>query len=308
VTALARAAEEYLTLRASLGHDLADAHRLLPRFIAYLDAVGASTVTVADALAWVQQVDADPHSTVWPRRMSVVRGFARYMGGVDPATEIPPRDLFAARGRWRPPFIYHPGHVDALMAQARGIRTRLAGAAHETIIGLLACTGMRVGEALRLDHQDIDWAEGILLIRDSKWGKSRQIPVHYSTLTALGHYAEVRDRLCARPATSRFFLSVRGAPMSYGSVKATFRHLCDTTGVGAEAPRRPRLHDLRHTFVVNTLAEWYRAGENVDARIAGLCAYLGHRDPRSTYWYISAAPELLALAAARLEHSAGGIT
>lgn len=308
MSALARAADEYLTLRGSLGHDLADAHRLLPRFVAYLDAVGAATVTVADAVAWVQQINADPNSTIWPLRMTVVRGFARYMAGIDPDTEIPPPDLFAARGRWRPPFIYRPGDIDALMAQARLIRAQLAAATHETIIGLLASTGMRVGEALRLDRREIDWAEGVLLIRESKWGKSRHVPLHHSALDALRHYAEVRDRRCARPTTTRFFVSLRGNAVSYGTVRFTFRRLCDTTGVGAGAPRQPRLHDLRHTFVVNTLAEWYRAGENVDARIAGLSTYLGHRDPRSTYWYISAAPELLALAAGRLEQPAGVIT
>jgi integrase len=308
VSALSEAAEEYLQLRRGLGHDLAEAQRLLPRFVAYLDAIGAPTVTNEAALAWAQQPESDPQSSVWPRRMTVARGFARHMAGIDARTEIPPLGLIPSRQRWRPPFIYSPADVAALTTAARSIRWRLPAATHGTLIGLLAATGMRVGEALRLDRVDIDWTAGVLLIRESKFGKSRHVPVLGCTLAALERYAQVRDQLCTTPVTPSFFVSMRGTRLIYPVVQQVFRRLCDTAGVGAGSATRPRVHDFRHTFAVRTLLEWYRAGEDVEARLPTLSTYLGHRDPRSTYWYLSAAPELLALAADRLEQSPAVVT
>lgn len=308
MSALAGAAEDYLRLRRSLGHDLAEAHWLLPRFVSYLDDIGAPTVTIAAALAWAQQPDDDSNSSMPPRRMTIARGFARHMAGIDGRTEIPPLGLIPSRQRWRPPFIYSPADIDALMAQAGAMRWRLPAATHQTVIGLLAATGMRVGEALKLDRADIDWADGVLSIRQSKFGKSRQVPVLPCTLAALDRYTHVRDQLCLRPTTPAFFVSVRGTRIIYAVVQQIFRRLCDDTGVGAGSATRPRVHDLRHSFAVRTLLEWYRAGEDVEARLPTLSTYLGHRDPRSTYWYLSAAPELLALAAGRLELSRGVIS
>jgi len=308
MSALAQSADDYLRLRRALGHDLADAHRLLPRFVAYLDAIGTPTVTVDAALAWAQEPAVSPASNVWPARMTVARGFARYMTGIDSRTEVPPPGLIPSRQRWRPPFIYRPADLVALMAEARSIRWRLPAATHETLIGLLAATGLRVGEALKLDRSDIDWTEGVLLIRESKFGKTRNVPVLSSTLAGLERYAKVRDQLCERATTRSFFVSVRGTRLIYPVVQEVFRRLCDETGVGAEAANRPRIHDFRHSFAVTTLLEWYRTGENVEVRLPWLSTYLGHRDPRSTYWYLSAAPELLALAAGRLELSRGVIT
>lgn len=308
MSTFSEAAEEYLRLRRSLGHDLAEAHRLLPRFVAHLDDSGAEAITVGAALAWAQQPDADPSSSVWPRRMTVARGFARHMAGIDARTEVPPPGLVPSRQRWRPPFIYSPADVAALMAAARSMRWRLPAASHATLIGLLAATGMRVGEALRLDRADVDWAQGVLLVRESKFGKSRQVPLLGCTLDALGRYAQVRDRLCTQPASASFFVSARSTRLIYPVVQQVFRRLCDAAGVGVGSAVRPRIHGLRHTFAVRTLLGWYRAGEDVEARLPTLSTYLGHRDPRSTYWYLSAAPELLALAAGRLDLSAGVIS
>ncbi len=304
MSALAQAAQDYLQLRRSLGHDLSDAHRLLPRFVAYLDGVGAQTVTISATLAWVYEEGVDPASSNPTRRMTIARGFARHMVGRDSRTEVPPLGLVPNRKRWRPPFIYSEADVSVLMAQALRMRSRLRAATHSTLIGLLAATGMRVGEALRLDRPDVDWNEGVLVIRRSKFGKSRQVPVLTCTLNALGAYAELRDELCPRPETPSFFVSMRGTRLIYHVVQQVFRSLCEQTGVRRCSPTRPRVHDLRHTFAVRTLLAWYRAGEDVEARSQALSTYLGHRDPRSTYWYLSAAPELLSLAAGRLELSA----
>jgi integrase/recombinase XerD len=307
MSALADAAREYLRLRNSLGHDLAEYHRLLPRFVAFLDAEGLSTVTVAAALAWAHGPDVDPATSIAPRRMTIARSFARYLAGIDEGTEVPPPGLIAGRRRWRPPFIYSPDDITALLAQARCL-TPMPAATHETLIGLLAVTGMRVGEAIRLDRGDVDWADGVLTIRESKFGKTRMVPVLDSTLTALERYARTRHQLCPRTASASFFVSMTGTRLIYQIVQQNFRRLCDRAGLGAGAEHPPRIHDLRHTFVVRTLLGWYQNGEDVEARLPTLSTYLGHRDPRSTYWYLSAAPELLALAAGRLERSRQVIT
>lgn len=301
MTALTEAAADYLALRRRLGHDLADAHRLLPRFVDYLDSIGQPTVTIEAAIAWSMAPDVDPASSVWPRRMLVVRGFARHMAGIDPATEVPPVGLIPSRQRWRPPFLFTGDQIDQLIAAASTvIRWQLPAATNSTLLGLLAVTGMRVGEVLKVDDDDIDWAEGIVRVRESKFGKSRLVPLDPTTVEALGSYAATRDELVQRQVPA-LFVSIRGTRVIYRSVQETFRRLCDTTGIGAGAPNPPRIHDLRHSFAVNTLIGWHRKGDNVDARLPALSTYLGHRDPRSTYWYLSAAPELLALAAQRLE-------
>lgn len=299
---LQSALDDYLALRRSLGHDLADAARLLPGFVAYLDGIGSSTVTVEAALAWCTQPEAPAGSTVWPRRMTAVRGFARYLSGLDPATQVPPVGLLPHRKRWKPPFLFSPGDIDAVLAQAAAMHPPLRAATYATLIGLLAVTGMRIGEALRLDLPDVDLADGVIRIRESKFMKSRLVPLHPTTTTALAGCLDLRATMRPRPDTAAVFVSRTRQRVIYAVVQSTFRDLCDRAGVGTGADPRPRLHGLRHSFAVATLLDWYAAGDDVDARIAELSTYLGHRDPRHTYWYLSAAPALLAAAADRLDH------
>jgi integrase len=167
---------------------------------------------------------------------------------------------------------------------------------------------MRVGEAIRLDRDDLSEADARLLIRESKFGKSRMVPLQPSVLAALQRYTQLRDNVHRQPTTVGFFVSTRGNRMVYPTIHTVFRNLCDSAGIGADALSPPRIHDLRHTFAIRTLIGWYRAGEDVEARLPVLSTYLGHRDPRWTYWYLSAAPELLALAASRLEAATSGST
>lgn len=302
MSALAGRAQEYLRIRRMLGHELAEAARLLPRFVAYLDGTGAEVITVEAALAWAQQPQARPGSKVAARRMTVARAFARHMAGIDPRTQIPPLGLLPYHQRWRPPFIYSDADIQALMTEVPRItRSPLRAATYQTLIGLLAATGMRVGEALRLERSQIDWAEGVLTVHATKFGKSREVPLTPSTVRALAAYARARDQFLPLPATPAFFVSTAGTPVAYPHFGAAFRRIIAASGVGAASPVRPRIHDMRHSFAVHTLAGWYRAGEDVSALLPRLSTYLGHRDPVSTYWYLSAAPELLALAAARLQ-------
>jgi integrase len=238
-------AGDYLRLRRALGHKLDDVHRLLPRFVAYLDTIGAETVTVEAALAWARRPDADPASSVWMRRMNVARGFARHMAGIDPRTEVPPPGLVTFRQRRRQPFIYSDADIAALMAHARrSIPAPLRAATVETLIGLLAATGMRVGEAIRLQRPGLLWAEAVIVVRDSKFGKSRLVPLHASAVAALAAYAGQRDRLQPWPESPAFFISTVGTALLYSDVCHTFRKIVDATGVGS--PRRPRIHDIRH--------------------------------------------------------------
>jgi integrase len=306
MSVFARHLDDYLRLRRVLGHQLADAGRLLPGFVTHLDATGASTITIKAALAWVQRPDADPSSSVWMRRMTAVRGIARHVTGFDQATEIPPLGLVTYRQRWRPPFIYSEADVVDLMAAVpQLIPTPLRAATFQTMIGLLAATGMRVGEAIALVRSDIDWVEGVAIVRASKFNKSRELPLAPTTVDALAAYAALPDRLVPEPLATSFFVSRKGTAVIYADFSVKFRELVRSSGVGASSALRPRIHDLRHSFAVNTLVRWHRAGADVGALLPRLSTYLGDLTPGYTYWYLSAAPELLALAAARLEKKSG---
>jgi integrase len=247
MSALEQALADYLRLRRSLGHELAEASWLLPGFVAYLDARGARTVTIDAALEWVTQAQTGSGTSVGPRRMTAVRGFARYLAGIDADTEVPQVGLMPHRQRWRLPFIYSPTDIDTVIEQARSsIISPLRAATYATLIGLLAASGMRIGEAIKLDRGDVDWGQGVLLIRESKFGKSRLVPLHASSMAALHNYAGLRDHLQPQPTDSSFFVSLTGKRLLYAVVSQTFRQLVDDAGVGADAPRPPRLHDLRH--------------------------------------------------------------
>lgn len=302
MSALARQLDDYLRLRRMLGHKLDDAARQLPWFVEHLNATNNEYVTTTAALAWSLDRDWPAGSTVPGHRMSAVRGFARYLAGIDPRTEVPPPGLVRIPRSWRAPFIYTDDDVLALIDQARrSIREPLRAATYETLFGLLAASGLRIGEALRLDRDDIDVADGVLLIRRSKFGKSRQVPLHPSALEALERYQHRRRQLYPHPTTNSVFVSLRGTRVIYECVWPTFRRLCDQAGIGAGAAVTPRIHDFRHSFAVRTLLDWYRAGVDVQSRLAWLSTYLGHGEPRYTYSYLSAAPELLAHAARLLD-------
>jgi integrase/recombinase XerD len=305
VSGLRHAAEAYLALRRALGFKLESQGRLLLDFVAYLERAGASTVTTELALDWAALPSAgDP---VWcGLRLGVVRGFAKYLQLLDPRTEVPPADLLPRRRRRATPYLYAPDDIVKLLAAARGLRSPLRAATYETLIGLLAVTGMRVGEAIRLDRTDLHWEHGRLTVVASKFGKSREVALHPRTLEALAAYARRRDELCPAPAAPSFFVSTAGTRLLHANIRCVFGRLVRAAGLERRAARcRPRLHDLRHSFALSTLLAWYRAGVDVQARLPWLSTYLGHVDPASTYWYLEAAPELLALAAERLGHALG---
>lgn len=230
----------------------------------------------------------------------MVGGFARHLKTLDPATEIPPRGLLPYRMQRVHPYLYSDDDIAALMAAARALRSRLRAATYETLIGLLAVTGMRSGEVVRLDRDHIDWDQGVVVVWNSKFNESRALPVHPSTLDALQRYGRIRDEHIARPKDSSFFVSTAGTRLNNDDDK-TFRRLVRDVGLVSASGRRPRLHDLRHTFACRVLVGWYRAGVDVEAQMPLLSTYLGHNRPEHSFWYLSAVPELLLLASERLE-------
>jgi integrase/recombinase XerD len=301
---LRAAAHDYLTVRRRLGFELKQPGRTLEDFVEFMDRAGAERVTTELALMWATSVQAHPHR--WRRRLGVVRGFARYLSTIDPATEIPPEDLLPAALPRVAPYLYSPAEIEALMAAGRALSPRLRAASFDTVIGLLAVSGLRPGEALGLDRADVDLTNGALHVRAAKQNKHREVPLHDSTTVALRKYSRLRDRYLPASSSPAFFVSPQGSRLTAGAFNATFAKLIRQIGLEGKGERiRPRAHDLRHSFAVRTLIGWYQAGENVAAKLALLSTYLGHVDPASSYWYLQASPDLLALARDRLEQAAG---
>lgn len=290
---------DYLRLRRALGFKLERAGQILPQLVAYLEAAGASTVTRELAIAWAR-LPASAQPRHWAARLSIARGFAAYLQTIDPATEVPPADVFAVRYRRPTPYLWSSTDIARLLATARTLHPPLRAATFETLFGLLSVTGMRIGEALALERDDVDLTAGVITIHAqiAKLERARLIPLHPTTTDALSRYAADRERLCTRPRSTTFFLSGAGTAVDRSSVSKTLRQITTALGLCSETVR-PRAQDLRHTYAVRTLIDWQRSGE-VAPRIATLSTYLGHVSPAETYWYLSATPELMGPAAERL--------
>lgn len=302
MSAIFEALAQYLAVRRALGAKLSEPAVRLSEFADFLKSQGAEFITTELALRWAMQPTNAQHAT-WARRLSMVRRFAMWLNAADPRTQVPPHRLIGGRQRRNPPHIYTDDEVDRLMAEACRLRSRRRLRAHTytTIIGLLAATGLRPGEALALTRSDVDLQSGILLIRESKFGKSRFVPIHASTTTALASYAERRDELGLPFQPDVFFVAENGLPLLASAVRRTFAKMSLATGLrapgtGRRVGRGPRLQDFRHTFATRKLIDWYRAGLDVERELPKLSTYLGHSDVAHTYWYISADPELLQLA------------
>jgi integrase/recombinase XerD len=306
VSDLHQAVEDYIAVRRALGSKLERRPQLLEDFVAFVEAAGATTVTTELAVAWATLPGSDAHPTYLSNRLCAVRGFARHLQAFDPATEVPPVQLLPRPKCRAIPYLYSDADIAALMRAARSLTPALRAATYETLIGLLSVTGMRVGEGLRLARDDVDWDEGVLTIWDSKFGKSREVPLHRSALDALKVYEQRRDELCPDPKTASFFVSPAGTRLVYVTVQKAFSRLVEDAGLGPRSPgRRPRMHDMRHSLACTVLLGWYRDGVDVEAHLPVLSTFLGHGTPSSTYWYLSAVPELLALAAERRDHMRG---
>jgi integrase/recombinase XerD len=299
MSALADHVEDYLRLRRALGYKLERAGHLLPKLVAYMEQSGSQTLTTELAIGWAR-LPARARPNHWAARLTIVRGFARYLQTIEPATEVPPAAVFPAR-RHRPvPYLWSEQDISRLLDGARALRPALRAATCESLFGLLAVSGMRVGEAVGLDRGDVDLDTGVITIRHAKFDRPRLVPLHATTTAALRVYAAERDRFCQAPRSMAFFVSVSGARLDRGAVAKVLRQITTAMGLRSETVR-PTPHQLRHSFAVRTLVEWHRCGLRVEEHMAVLSTYLGHVSPADTYWYLSASPELMALAAERLD-------
>lgn len=300
---LREAVRDYLALRRTLGFKLRDAESSLFKFAAFLEERGVARITTAMALEWALSEPATCTGSI-ANRLRHLRGFARHHLASDPRTEIPPVDVVPSHLRRRQPYLYSDEQLRRLMgcaltlAPADGLRPWT----YYCFLGLLGATGLRLSEAIRLEIGDVDLGQSVLTIRQTKFGKSRLVPVDDTTTSELARYRARRDRFLRGSPQWRFFVSGRGTPLQPSSIHRTFYQLLDQAEVHVPvgAPR-PRLHDLRHRFALETLLRWYRAGEDVERRLPALSTYLGHVCIENTYWYLSACPELMGHALARFE-------
>jgi integrase/recombinase XerD len=298
VSALRGHVADYLRLRRALGFRLEREERLLGQFCSHLEASGATTVISSLAIDWARQPSA-AQPAQWAKRLGVIRRFAHWLSALDPAAEIPPAGVFPARRNRPAPYLWTEGQIEDLLAGARSVRTPLLAASLEALFGLLAVSGMRIGEAVALRPGDVDLGAGVITIREAKHDRERLVPLHPTTAAALRRFAAERGRLCPRPRSATFFLTSTGTAMDPSEVGKHFRRITIAAGIRSDITR-PRVHDLRHSFAVRTMTRWAREGKDADADIALLSTYLGHVSPSDTYWYLSASPELMELAALRL--------
>ncbi len=294
-------AAAYLALRRAMGYQLTGHDGLIGEFLDYLDQRHVTAITVEDAVAWACLPEG-----VRPRwhtaRLTAIRGFAAYLhAGSAEDAELIPDGLVPGRVEHAVPYLYTPGQITTLMTRARALKPVIRGLTLATVIGLMASTGIRISEALSLNANGFDAARCTITVT-GKYRKIRRLPVHCSTTAALTNYLQVSRKLVDPPPDQPFFLTCNATRASAGTIERAFRvvtNRCELpTGPGNHPPR---LHDLRHSFAVNTLIDAHRDGGDVDARIAALASYLGHVSPSSTYWYLTASPELLDLVAERVE-------
>jgi integrase/recombinase XerD len=295
---------DYLALRRALGYKLEHHERILPGLIAQVHAAGKGTITSQVAIDWAMATRSIPRA--WADRLTCARGFAAYLQTIDPATEIPPQGVFATRYQRPVPYIWSQLDIRRLLEAAGELEPALKAATMRALFGVPAVTGMRVGEVVAITRDDVDLRAGVITVRAqfAKHERARLLPLHQTTIHALGDYARRRDRLCAHPAAGTFFLAPHGNALDRHAVSRAMRKLTTQLGLRSDTVR-PRTHDLRHSFAVRTLVDCQQAGERVDERIAALSTYLGHVAPSDTYWYLTATPELMGLAAQRLQDRFG---
>lgn len=258
-------------MRRGLGFKLTTFGQRLMSFVGYLERHDLPHLTTEAALAWAMSTPRSHDEVHWSRRLMVVRIFARHLAVLDAATEVPPADILPHHYRRVIPHLYTPAQIAALMSAAEALNPPLLAANWRTLIGLLAVTGLRTGEACRLDRDDVDLGQGILTVRDSKFGKSRQVPIHPSTVTALRDYQRTRDRLCPAPTTCGFLASTRGTRLDEHNLSKIFARLVQAAGIRlTPGCRRPRLHDYADLWIMPTSVEKPLVGGDVQTRDVGI--------------------------------------
>jgi integrase len=306
---MAQHVDTYLQQRRALGFELKSQGYLLRKFAEYLDHSGhRGPLTTEVMLRWVNLPETLSRN-YRARRLSAVRCFARYLAVRDGQTEAPGLQLVARTSFHQRPHLYSQQDLQQLLAAAGRLWPThpLRRLTFQTLLGLLACTGLRISEALRLDAAHVDLTHGVLRIEKTKFKKSRLVSLHPTATRALRRYAQARYGQGASLDGSPFFVGGDGNRLTYGAVNSTFQRLRGMLGwkEGNGQWPRPRIHDLRHTFACQRLLSWYRQGKNVHHLVAALSTYMGHGKVTDTYWYLTATPELMAIAADRFEQFVG---
>jgi integrase/recombinase XerD len=294
---------EYLRLRHQLGFKVRVQELLLRQFVRFAAQQNATLISTSLVLRWISKSASMP-----AERLSAVRQFAQYVSCLDSRTEIPRRGLLPHHFRRPTPYIYRDEEVHRLVQTAGHVQSPkgLKGATLSTLFGLLAVTGMRVGEAIGLDRSDVDFNQSLIIVHRAKGNTSRLVPLHPSTRGELESYAQLRDQICSRPSSLSFFISEEGHRLLYCTINYWFLRICRQIGLrGANDRPVPRLHELRHRFAIKTMLAWYSSNANVEIHLPELATYLGHIHVRDTYWYLSAVPELLQLVTKRLQRIQG---
>lgn len=302
--------DAYVAERRRAGFKLSIDAWQLARFARFAHHVGhRGPLTVELASRWALASHGGARLTA-ARRIEVLRGFVRYWQQFDPATQIPPRHLFGPAHRRLTPHIYTDAEIRALLAAAARLSPPggLRAASCTTFLGLIAATGLRISEAAGLHRSDVDLEQGVLLIRHTKFGKTRWVPLHPTTVNALKHYARRRDHECSGTAQDAFFVRANGRAFLPEHARHAFKRLRQALGWRPRGGHpAPRIQDLRHRFICRRLHRWYRDGKNIDHHILALSTYVGHVKVTDTYWYITATPELMTVAARRSERFSGGV-
>ena len=304
--------QDSLKQRRQMGYKLTIDGQQLLNFARYAEQQSAKPpLTVSLARDWAA-VAPSGSSIAMARRVSLLRPFSRYLNSLDSTQDILPTRLMGHTHRRLPPFIYSEGDISDLMAACDSLFSVVGLRPHtmRTLIGLLASTGPRPGEAVRLRQQELNLREGELIINSSKGWARRIVPASSSTIEALADYQQRRDQLLPCRGSDAFFVTDRGQPLDIRAAGYAFGLLCSHQGLlNQNADRRPRLYDIRHTFVCNRILAWYEADESVDSLMPQLSQYIGHKKVGDTYWYIQAIPTLMNIAAHRFEshqRTAGG--
>lgn len=298
---LRKAVRQYINERAALGFKTYKSGLYISQFVRFLENQKAVFITNKLALQWAT-LPSNCSLTYLATRLSVVRQFVKYYAAIDPRTEVPPQGLLPYKYQRTQPYIYTKKQIVKLINAAKRIpsETGLRALTYSTFLGLLAVTGMRIGEAIYLEQKDVDLDEGMLQIRMAKLDRCRLVPLHPSTVKVLRRYVRQRDKIYPNAKTLSFFISESGMPLTGCTVRWTFNKLSRQIGLRGPLDRHgPRIHDFRHTTAVSMVEDWYRDGKNVEKLLPQLAMFIGHRHLNDTYWYMTATPELLKLAAKR---------
>jgi integrase len=313
MSTLQKSLDDYLELRRTLGFKLETAEWCLRGFIRFLEDEGAARITTELALRWARRPPNGEPAT-WAQRLRHIRLFAAWYRARDPRTEVPEAGLLAASVLRKPPFIFSEQQIADLVREAEKLPCKrgMRSSTFSTMFGLLAVAGLRISEAIALDRSDVDLKAGLLTVRNTKFNKTRLVPLSKSAIAALHRYAKQRDQSLVVVTTPAFFISERGKRVTDWATRYNFAKVSRAVGLrqsagGHRHGHGPRVHDLRHSFAARTMVTWYRAGIDVERELPKLSTYLGHAHVNDTYWYIEAVPELLQLATERLtrQHAGG---